>query len=502
MEESTSATANLDLFRYLTADERDDYIAIMSHFTTSLLADMSAATAAEQLTAAGIPLSAEVVENRCKQLVRWGNLVTSLRDARVNTVADYLKARSRYQVSSLGGRVHRGALEIMAATDGAREVARELLGQIAAALDEIPALLAAGHTGDQSERLAGIVTTVFNNQRLFTASVTDFYAYLSGVLTRFDLGGDEYTHFKTLLLDYVDLINADVNRHAPLIAGALDHVLGRMDELLTTLDTLPGLDLGDDVAVERSAGRSRQDWEQLHAWYSGSDSGPGQLRNAAHQALGQLIANAKRILDSSRTGYSRRADLLRLAGLLDRSSDEDAGRLFTAAFGVWPARHLGLGPDEPDPRVTPTTSWTAADPIDVPVSLRERGDRVARGRSSRVPDSTADRTVVEAAARADAERLRQAAAELAACGDLDGARLSPAARTVLLEELARLLTVLTDTAIDVSITNDDLGLILTATPGGRTRIESHDGILTIDDYSLSVRPLGAMQGRPALRTAR
>ncbi|GGL40787.1 DUF2397 domain-containing protein [Nocardia jinanensis] len=487
MGESTREPAHLDLFRYLTADERDEYIAIMSHFTSSLLADMSAATAAELLTAAGTPLAADTTETRCKQLVRWGNLVPSLRDTRVTTVADYLRARSRYQVSSLGGRVHRGALEIMSAADGAREVARELLGQIAHALADIPKLLDAGIEGERGERLAGTVTTVFNNQRLFTDSVTDFYAYLSGVLTRFDLGGEEYAQFKSLLLDYVDLINADVNKHAPLIAEALNQVLAVLDRLLPVLDALPGLQLGDDIAVERSAGRARSDWEQLYQWYSGEESGPGQLRAAAGQALGQLIANAKRILDSSRTGYSRRADLLRLAGRLARASDAEADRLFTAGFGAWPARHLGLGPEEPDPQITPTTSWMVADPIDVPVSLRERGNRVAKGRSSRVPDTATDRRMVEAAARAEAQRLREAAAELAACGALDGARLSPAARGVLLEQLGRLLT--TDHDADAVIVDYDLGLALEATRGRRTRIDSHDGTLTVEGYTLSIRSI-------------
>lgn len=493
--------ANLDLFRYLAAEESGDYLAIMSLFTASLLADMSAAAVAEQLAAAGTTLPAEVVEARCKQLVRWGNLVPSLRDARVNTVAEYLRARSRYQVSSLGGRVHRSALEIMATADGAREVARELLGRIADALAEIPALLDAVAGAERDERLAGIVTTIFNNQRLFTASVTDFYAYLSGVLSRFDLGGEEYARFKELLLDYVDLINADVNRHAPLIARALDRVLPRIEELLAVLDALPGLSLGDEVAVERSEGRSRTDWAQLHQWYSGADSGPGQLRNAAGQALGQLIANAKRILDSSRTGYSRRADLLRLANWLDHSSDEEASRLFAAAFGAWPTRHLGLGPDEPDPRVSPTTSWTAADPIDVPISLRERGNRVSRGRTSRVPDSSADRRIIEAAARAEAQRHREAAAELLACGDLDGAKLSAAGRAVLLELLSRLLALHTDFAGDTALVDHDLGLTITGAAGGRTRVESPDGTLTIDGCRLSVRPVdGSVAG--VVRVAR
>ncbi|WP_280265613.1 DUF2397 domain-containing protein [Nocardia wallacei] len=488
MAESGDAPTHLDLFRYLAAEERHEYVAIMTRFTSSLLADMSSGTVAEQLAQTGVALEPDTVEARCRQLVRWGNLVPSLRDARVNTVADYLRARSRYQVSSLGGRVHRSAIEILEATDGAREVARELLGQIAESLGEILELLSAPASSGRADRLAGIVTTIFNNQRLFTASVTDFYAYLSGVLSRFDLGGEEYAQFKGLLLDYVDLITADVNRHAPLIATTLERVLDHIDEVLTVLDSIPGLTLGDQVEIERSGGRTRLEWEQLHQWYAGtgSDSGPEQLRAAAGQALGQLIANAKRMLDASSTGFSRRADLLRLAVWLDRSSDRDAERLFAAAFGNWPARHLALGPEEPDPRIGPMISWVAADPIDVPVSLRERGNRVARGRTSRVPDSTADRALIEAAAREEARHSHDAAVELAAAGRLDGTRLSPGARTVLLEELARLLAIQTDPALPTTITNHDLGLGLEATPGGHTTVHSPDGTLIVHGYALTV----------------
>ncbi|MFE6864520.1 TIGR02677 family protein [Nocardia sp. NPDC057668] len=483
----------MDLFRYLTAEERVDYIAIMTRFTASLLADMSASTVAEQLAEDGSQLDADTAEVRCRQLVKWGNLVPSLRDSRVSTVADYLRARSRYQVSGLGGRVHRTAMEIMEASDGAREVARELLGQIAQALGEIRTLLDAPVTPERAERLAGLVTTIFNNQRLFTASVTDFYAYLSGVLTRFDLQGQEYKHFKTLLLDYIDLITADVNRHAPLIAERLDQLIERIDELLAVLDAVPGLTLGDVTTVERSSGRTRVEWEQLRQWYdgTGSESGPAQLRAAASQALGQLLANAKRMLDASATGYSRRADLLRLAVWLDRSADAEAERLFAAAFGTWSARHLMLGPDEPDPRVGPMTSWATADPIDVPVSLRDRGNRVARGRTARVPDTTTDRALVEAAARAERERGQAAAAELAAAGRLDGASLSPDARTLLLDELARLLATNPDPATTAETTNYDLGVVLRAAPGAGTVVHCPDGTLTVAGYTLSVRAIAS-----------
>ncbi len=187
-----------DLFRYLTADESGHYLAVMDLFAATLLTDLSAAEVATQLADRGRTLERDTVEARCRQLVEWGNLVPSIRDARVSSLAEYIRSRSRYQVSKLGGRVHREAVEILQATDGAREVARELLGQIVQSLDRIIAQL--GRADIDADALAGEVTTVFGNQRLFTDSVRDFYAYLAGILTRYDLGGDEYAQFKELLL--------------------------------------------------------------------------------------------------------------------------------------------------------------------------------------------------------------------------------------------------------------------------------------------------------------
>ena len=213
------------LFRYLTAEESADYLAIMDLFSATLLTDLSAAEVTTQLAERGRAVDRDIVEARCRQLVAWGNLVPSLRDAKVSTVAEYIRSRSRYQVSKLGGRLHREAVAILHATDGAREVARELLGQIVQSLDRILAML--GRDEIDADVLAGEVTTVFGNQRLFTDSVRDFYAYLAGILSRYDLGGEEYAQFKELLLVYIDLITADVNRHAPAVAHRIGLVRDR-----------------------------------------------------------------------------------------------------------------------------------------------------------------------------------------------------------------------------------------------------------------------------------
>src|SRR6201996_2974478 len=454
----------------------------MDLFAATLLTDLSASEVAGQLAERDVCMSRDTAEARCKQLADWGNLVPSIRDARVATVAEYIRSRSRYQVSKLGGRLHRQAVEILHTTDGAREVARELLGQIVQSLDRILAMLDDGNALD-ADALAGEVTTVFNNQRVFTDSVRDFYAYLAGILSRYDLGGEEYAQFKELLLVYIDLITADVNRHAPAVAHRAALVLERADPLLEALASLPWLALPDGTQAERAQGRTRKDWAGLAAWYDESygASGPEQLRGAARQALGQLITNAKRLLDSSGTGFSRRADFLRLTRWFAAADDEQAHRLYNAVFAAYPARHLLFGPDEPDPRVGPTTSWWHTEPVPIPVSWRERGDRTMRGRTSRVPDPTADRLRLTAEAEREAEQRQAAAAELALAGALHGVTISPAARDLLLELVGALLAQQGD-----QVTDYDAGLRLRATRGPDTVVSSPDGFTTFVRLSLTV----------------
>lgn len=481
----TEQSARHDLFRYVTAELAGDYLAIVDEFAGTLLAELSPAE-----VAASVGLPVETVEDRCAQLVRWGNLVTSVRDARVATVADYLKSRSRYQISSLGSRVHRQVREVLAATDGAREVARELLGQIVDHLDRILAQLTEPRPGQvpDAEQLAGEVTSLFASHRLFNDSVADFYAYLATVLSRYDLVGEEYARFKTVLLDYVDLITADVNRHTPAVAQRLTSLLDLIDPLLEVVNGIAGLTLADGTPAERAPGRRLSEWQELAGWYSGGTgrSGPDQLRAAANQALGQLLSNAKRQLAESGTGVSRRADFLTLARWFAGSDDETCHRLYDAAFGLYGARHLSLGPEEIDPRVGPTTSWWLSDPVGVPVSLRERGDRAARGRTARVPDSSKERAYLLRLAEQENQARRAARAELVAAGQLHGAHLSPAARDLLLQLLASVLAQTQDADTPVALEDSDLALRLHVEPGPSTVVHGSDGTLTVDGLRVRV----------------
>ncbi|MBM7457461.1 TIGR02677 family protein [Rhodococcus coprophilus] len=469
-----------DLFRYLVAEEADDYTAVMDCFSDLLLAELSAADITSVLASKGTPLHADVVEARCRRLVHWGNLATSGRDPSGNAVADFVRARARYRTTVSGARVHREAAVLASSRDGAREVARESLGCIADALALIDDLVGESGAVADPDALAGHVTGLFAHHRNFTDSVADFYTYLGGVLARLDLSDDEYTEFKLLLLEYLDVVTSDVAKHAPVVATRLGDLMPRLDLVLAAL---PATGLPDTAGVVRSPGRSRSDWDELAEWFD-EDSGPRRLRDAAAHALSRLLIHTRR-LTSATPGFSHRADLLRLAGWFAESSDEQAHRLFAATFGAYPSRHLLLGPDEPDPRVGPGTSWWEADPVQIPVSLRERGDRSPRGRTARIPDPAPDRSRADALAARESRERAEAVHELCTAGDLNGAHISDLARDLLLDALGALLARYRSVDGTVHVDDHDLGFSLTAEPGTDTVVHSPSGDLTV--HSLSLR---------------
>ncbi|TCC32036.1 DUF2397 family protein [Kribbella speibonae] len=465
-------------------------------FARRLLADLSPSEVAEELRAAGIVLSDDEVYQRCEKLEKWGNLLRGVRDTRATSVRDYHRGRSRFHASKLGGRLHRVAEDILAAGDGVQEVARELLGGIAASLERILTALGGPGTPD-AEQLATEVTSVFTSQAVFDESVKEFYRYLNQILTRYDLAGEEYLQFKTLLLEYIELITADVSRHEPTVLERLKRVQAQSGRLIEVLDSLPSLITPEGGQAERQPGRTVEEWAELVAWYDGSRgrSGPETLRSAADQALGQLLANTKRMLAAAGTGLSRRADLLKLAGWFDHADADTAHRLFAAAFGAYPVRHLLAGPEDPNVIDGPSTSWWDAERVDVAVSLRERGDRTPRGKNSAVPDPGLTRQRLLDEAEREHDRRRLAASELVAAADLHGAYLSPAARDLALEYLGRLLAMYRVIPKGASIVDADLALEIEFSPSaGRTLISAPDGDLVIHGLRVTVAGLTGLRG--------
>lgn len=252
--------------------------------------------------------------------------------------------------------------------------------------------------------------------------------------------------------------------------------------------------------LDRARGRSITDWEDLRRWFSdgGASSGAYQLRSAATRALGALLANLKRINSTSSKATSQRRDLLKLAGWFETSTADEAHALFNAAFGLYGARHLGtpLGDgDEVDPDlVLATTPWWKAPTAQVPVSLRDRGDRAARGRSSRAASYEAQKERLLAEHARQAAERQTAMDELAAATrHLETVRLSGPAMRILTELFvsaigaAQLSTA--PTAFESgtsSVANANVQLTARSEPGRTTVLRSAVGDMTFYDLAITV----------------
>jgi uncharacterized protein (TIGR02677 family) len=500
VDEREADLTRLEAFTYLTVPERAMYLAIMRLFTGSLMTDLSAQQVVEELARQDLELTLDVAVSRLNQLVGWGNLLPSSHTVRVKSIEEYQRARSRYQLSPLGERVQRQADEVLSSADAAREISRELLGLINAGLSGLADRLEAPG-GIDAGTARETVATIFAQFWTFRDSVRDFYAHLGQVLARYDLDGAEYAGFKDLLLDYIDSITEEIVLLAPRIEHHLRRLWPHLAGLtrLLTEHGLAGAAAQLGMSIQRSRGHDLADWTALRAWFSDLDgrrSEVTQLRDATMRALQSLLANAKRMVRSTGHGTSRRRELLRLAAWLDGADEDAAADLFTSAFGLYPARHLGIAAD-PETVVPATASWWPAPAVEVPVALRERGVRAARGRTAGLADRSAQQQALLAEAAQEHQRRVAAAAELlSAAADLTAMRLSGPAIQLLLELTARALGA-GDPVLGNAVTFVvDLGLRceLISKPRTALTLRSAIGDFTAQDVGIAITRLESTDG--------
>ena len=133
-------------------------------------------------------------------------------------------------------------------------------------------------------------------------------------------------------------------------------------------------------------GRRQRHWEALRAWFAPTDACVARIEgllDIARSAIIELLRVLERRWDNKRRSVSVANDFRTLAGWFTTASGEDeAQALFSAAFGLWPARHAHLLPVDGEERA-PSTKWAEAAPVDVAPALRSSGSLSCRGRAAR-----------------------------------------------------------------------------------------------------------------------
>lgn len=496
----------LEALRYAVNEEASQYIAIMRLFTSGLsgmLSDQSAGQIALALREQRFDIDDDTVEVRLSYLVEHGNLARSPRETEARTVTEYLRNRARYQLSQRGELVHRQVEELLGYSESAREVSTEMLGGILAGLTRL------GRHDDESlaatdpDVLAREISTLFAQFDRLVHSTREFYAYLTQVLSRYDLDRGEFQVFKTALLDYLQRFVDEVQRHTPQIADALSSVEPGVADLCARANSGQRLVDLEGRRAHRDPGLDPADWQSLRAWFTGSDgrtSDADGVRTLATEAMRSLLANLRRIAAGSDREQGTYTDLLRLARWFDDATDDVAHALWASATGLYSCRHLGFLADDEERRVPPTTSWWDAPPAEVPMMLRRTGTRRVAGRIA----STSDFSTTKASRLAERERVEkertEALAELAGLeGELGRVRLTDEARDELLHLYAECLSQGPGATTEISATG--MRLRVGSSPGRGTVVASPSGRITLVDRTLILERQAAVEVSPATEDA-
>ncbi len=255
----------------------------------------------------------------------------------------------------------------------------------------------------------------------------------------------------------VDVWSADVDRHRGPIAA---HATGLLAAGPASWRPAALHSLGAAVPEDRLAALLA-DYQaaltELLAWFGPGDNAAQRLRRQLSDVLVPLLGGA-RALTTVRGQLSRRADLLALAGALERSTTDDrAWSLWCAAAGLFAARHLPHAGPQPAGPAGAVSFW-AAEPVPATASLLADGPATRPGpqtgagpgadvnagaedQVARMPDRSAARAAARAAAAAQlaaADQTRRAiqarsGLQLSGWTGLDGGQLD-----VLLSFLAGL----------------------------------------------------------------
>jgi uncharacterized protein (TIGR02677 family) len=303
------------------------------------------------------------------------------------------------------------------------------------------------------------------------------------------------------------LTNLDHRAHAiaTRIGQVEEHGVGLMHKralLGADLPQLPGTDPGPAWLEHR-----RARWEGLRAWFrpaDGAEPRVEQLHLVARRAIITLLQVLDRITESRNRTSSAAADFRELARWFTLApGQDDLHRLWSAAFGLSPARHAHLSHPDPD-LVSSSASWREAPPVEISPLLRSAGRTERFSRTGRVRDVAAVK-----AARAQLARAQRA--ELEAAWDLLGTsgrvRLSSFGSLdhALFERLLELLGQAMASSPDRSgarrgsTADGRIEIILSRPPdASAAELTTPRGVFRGPDYWVEIRAHGA---RPARRAS-
>ncbi|MFD1364408.1 DUF2397 family protein [Actinoplanes sichuanensis] len=260
--------------------------------------------------------------------------------------------------------------------------------------------------------------------------------------------------------------------------------------------------------------RAQQHWvdervrrlRDLAAWFT-PDGSVQRLISSATGAVHTLLVAIDRRYTALRRGSDLSTDFRELAySLHSQVNDEDARRVYAAAFGSWPAWHAAVATSGEDiAYASVAAAGRTRHHVEVTLREHERSGH-GSGRPRKVPDTREDRQRAMAEAAAAAARRRRYAALLCTDGEVTlnhFTGLDHAAATILLAGIEGALQSVDPLLGYGQADAEGANVVVRVRPGDpstRVTVTLAEGELTGPDLRITVTPTGHAETTDAQET--
>lgn len=444
---STDATIDWRCFTYLVVEKAELYrpiIAIFAAAKAEFSLHLRSSEVRTQLALQDVASEPGDVEAALQQLESWGNLQSYQDNADVASLTEYYRTRLLYQLSARGEAAHASTLTFAERLRQQAKLDARALDRItdgAGQLNRLATDLRKGSPVDSKVALAALRNICHDADEL-TSRAQAFFRWLHEQ-TESDRGDlTAFLAYKQQLIEYLQQFVSELIQRTDEIAGHLrsldEHELQRLAEIAAGEEAgepRVGEEAAHQQHVQHSAARWQSRLAGLCGWFMSRGGRPpqaDQLRGAARAAIPRLLQLASQMNERQSGRSDRVADLRTLAGHFLRCADDrQAQRLFRAAFGLSPARHLRVDQATLEARdqnpLRRDTRWVDAEPVQLTPQLRATGREPAAAPNRGVVDRSrqraeASRRLGQESGRDDAARetlIALGRSRLSAIGTLD-----------------------------------------------------------------------------------
>lgn len=488
------------VFSHLNADKSGLYRAVMRVFTHAK--DRFSLHLRPGDLHPALDADPDEITRALQQLCEWGNLEAIPDTAEVATVDEFYRPRFLYQMTIEGEAAER-AIDVFETTfRQPGELQAAALGDILGLLRDLHAL------ARESQVDGGKVFHGLRSLRERFNDLTDRAQVFMGSLQRsidlHNLSVSSFLAYKELLIGYLErfigelIVSTSAIAREILAIEALD--VHRLVCACADREAVDALD--PHAALVESREQWTMRWQGLRSWFLGDPSHPSTaelLLARARSSIPALLNAIMTLHDRRLTRSDRWTDFRTLARwFVEAGSEEDAHRLWRGAFSLAPARHLFIDAGSLDHRTSAQTSWFQAEPVRIPLRMRQTGRHRKRGPLAAVIDRSDGKRYLAAMAEAEAQLLHQARSHIALgrrlklseFGQL--AELNDQAFDLLLDVLGEAVAsrVRPDDVVDVVTNDGQMRIVLERIrDGSRAEVRASKGRLLGDDHYILIEDL-------------